>query len=136
MVQLDYAVAYLLPDAVADVITSGRLDRVFKFNSIRVPHLKGFGEREGNWREKRGPGFGLSGVIHVPQTHDGTRPAWFVVVIMDGPGEGDEGDGGSRSRFGWNGATAGLDGRSGGQKAHSYQCNKSEERSATNYPEN
>jgi hypothetical protein len=33
MVQLDYALACLLPNAVADVITSGRLDRVFKFSA-------------------------------------------------------------------------------------------------------
>jgi hypothetical protein len=47
MVQLDAAVAQVLPDAEADILAGGREKCIFKFSSIGVPGLEGFEEREG-----------------------------------------------------------------------------------------
>src|SRR6202045_1721938 len=106
MVQLDAAVAQVLPDSEADVSTRGRQKRVFKFSSIRVPDLKGFEEREGSWRENRGTGFGFGGVIQMPQPHDADRPVRFFAILLVVPVRARERNLGSGSRFVWKGAAS------------------------------
>src|SRR5208283_688062 len=122
MVQLDGAVAQVLPDAEADIPVGGWKKCIFKFSSIRAPGLEGFEEREGcrGVRPSRREIIIVScSVNHMPQTHDASMLVPFSVRVR-----ADERNCGGGPSFVRNGATTSLGVGSGKQQPQCYQCCK------------
>src|SRR6185437_5515030 len=127
MVQLDFAVAYLLPGAKADISAGRRQKRVFKLGSIPVPGFVGLEELEGRRRE-RAVGVRCS-VNQMPQTHDAGTPVRsfaalrFVPRSRERVGNWNNGSHAERNRS----ATASLGAGSRKQKRQSCHCDKGDE---------